>query len=36
MVSDDMNLLTIKAVHCAHMRVAETHCIDDDRVEYCL
>jgi hypothetical protein len=33
MERDDMYQLAVKPVHSAHMRVAETHSIDDNRVE---
>src|SRR5262249_41343903 len=34
MVGDDMNQLAIEPVHRTHVCVAETHSVDDDRVEY--
>jgi len=33
MVGDDMDQLAVKPVHSTNMGVAETHSVDDDRVE---
>jgi hypothetical protein len=33
MVGDDMDQLAVKPVHSSNMGVAETHSVDDDRVE---